>query len=88
MSGWKELGDGAEFELTATRALYWHGRDRHCCRSLWDVVERHVRPAGFEVRWKRPPWHFVVVSRADLVVGMAPNPIWQAVVAAPGRRAR
>lgn len=37
---------GGVFELTATKAESWHGR-AGCCRNAWEMVDHHVRPAGF-----------------------------------------
>lgn len=47
MSGF--VGKTGQYDLTATKALYWHRFQKDSCKSLWDVVEAHVWDAGFTV---------------------------------------
>jgi len=47
MSGF--VGKTGQYDLTATKALYWHRNRSDSCKSLWDVVEAHVWDAGFTV---------------------------------------
>ena len=53
MSGF--VGKTGQYDLTATRALYWHRNRSDSCKSLWDVVEAHVVDGGFTVK-RRGNW--------------------------------
>lgn len=53
------------YELTATKALYWHGRERRCCRTLLDVARNHLTVEG--VSWSLGRGGgFVIVEAAGL----------------------
>lgn len=43
-----------EYDLTATKALYWHRR-RSCCTSAEQIIDRHVRP-DFAVEHRGNVW--------------------------------
>lgn len=60
------------FELTATKASYWHGcrksnRDCHHSRGFWEIVDAHAVPAGFTVVTRRSA--FVVLSGPGISEG-------------------
>lgn len=75
MSGQRDDG---RFELTATRATYWH-RDRgpKCCRSLADIARTHLVPAGFSWEFGRGG-RFIIVSGPGLA-DEDTGPLYEAV---------
>ena len=50
MSGF--VGKTGWYDLTATKALYWHRYRTDGCRSLEDVIHAHVWDEGFTVEEK------------------------------------
>ena len=50
MSGF--VGKTGWYDLTETKALYWHRNRADSCKSLADVVQAHVVDGGFKVQQK------------------------------------
>lgn len=73
MSGPREDG---RFELTATRARYWH-RPQRCCESLADIASTHLAPAGFSVD-VGTGGNFLIVAGPGLDAGET-GPLYEAV---------
>jgi len=44
------VGKSGWYDLTATKALYWHRLQRDSCKSLVDIVHAHVVDEGFTVQ--------------------------------------
>lgn len=50
MSGF--VGKTGWYDLTATKALYWHRNRSDSCKSLEDIMYKHVTGEGFRVEGK------------------------------------
>jgi hypothetical protein len=69
------------FDLTATKAEYWH---RHCgCQALEmeDIYRAHLEPAGF-VRHPAPSPHMLRLTGPGIAEGST-DPLYRACVGAP-----
>lgn len=73
MSGWKKNGT---YNLTATQALYWGGRDG--VRSFSEAIERLIG-AGIEIVERHQNYVVVRIETVGVIwtalTGQAPNPV-------------
>jgi hypothetical protein len=60
------VGKSGWYDLTATKALYWHRYRSDSCRSLADIVHAHIVDGGFRVQEKG---NYVRVTGPGLVLG-------------------
>jgi len=83
VSGWPRDGT---FELTPTKANYWHRSHAGCAAAHKekDKIGAHLRSAGLEVRWKGSYW---VDSGGSLLEGW-PDYIWTALSGQPATHDR
>ncbi len=66
MSGF--VGKSGRYDLTVTKALYWHRFQKDSCRSLEDVLHAHIYDLGF--RWQeKPGGRWVRITGPGLVDG-------------------
>lgn len=89
MSGFTKssrYGTTLAFELTATKANYWHGACRTgTCRSgeLRDIVETHAVPGGFTVL--HDGGAFIALSGPG-IAARSTDTLYEAISGRPSRR--
>jgi len=81
MSGFQ--ADGS-FDLTPTKARYWHRRHSGCAQAHKekDEIAAHLRAQGLEVIWRGSYWK---VTGGSLLGGW-PDDIWIALSGKPATR--
>lgn len=84
MSGFQT---GGAYDLTATKAAYWHGKRQGCnCGDLHNplaaIYEKHLEPAGFSQ--ERAQSQFVLRLRGPGISQRRTGPMYEAI---SGKRA-
>ncbi len=87
MSGWTAKYAAPVFELTATKAGYWHRNCSQGCADLEDIWRNHLADQGFEL--VRDGGTYIAVTWPGAVAGVSTEgtgPLWTALSGLPSTR--